>query len=120
MASRPVFYRAFVLASALSAGFLTSIAPALADRSHNRHGWQARHHVQHARVYHRQTIIVRKDRNDHNRNDHNRDALTNAALLRQSILLSRAVNGKERCRGGISSHSNCTTRGGALIVGTGR
>lgn len=115
MASRPVFCRAFVLASALSAGFLASVVPALADRSHNRHGWQARHHVQNVRVYNRQTVIVRKDRHDHNR-----DALTNAALLRQSILLSRKAGGNERCRGGISSQSDCTTRGGALIVGTGR
>lgn len=114
MASRPVFYRTFVLASALAAGFLASAVPALADRSHNRYGWQGRHHVQNVNVYQRQTIVVRKDRRDHNR-----DALTNAALLRQSILLSRHAS-NERCRGPISAQSNCTTRGGALIVGAGR
>lgn len=115
MASRPVFYRALVLASALSAGFLAASAnPALADRSHKRYGWQGRQHVQNVRVYNRQTIIVRKDRNDQNR-----DALTNAALLKQSILLSRHMS-DERCRGPVSAQSNCTTRGGALIMGTGR
>ena len=113
MASRPGFYRALILAGALSAGFLASAVPALADRAHNRHGWQGRPHVQNVRVY--KTVIVRKDRRDHNR-----DALTNAALLRQSILLSRMVNGGERCRGSVSSRSECTTRGGALIIGTGR
>ena len=65
------------------------------------------------RVYNRQTVIVRTYGRG---NDHNRDALTNAALLKQSILLSRSAASGDQCVGGISKNSNCTTRGGARVV----
>lgn len=98
---------------ALAAACLALPAPAMADY---RSGWHGRQNVQNVRIHN--TVIVRKERHRSHRNDHNRDALTNAALLKQSILLSR-MNAGERCSS-ISKYSDCTTRGGARIVGAGR
>lgn len=118
MVFRSVFKRMFVLASALAGVFLAApAAPAMADYAN---GWNNRAHVQNVRIYNRNTVVVRRDGRDHRRNDHNRDALTNAALLKQSILLSRMTSANDRCSGAISAHSNCTTRGGARVAGTGR
>jgi hypothetical protein len=111
MSFPPVFLRLCALTIALASALLTMApAPALAL---NDYGWHRGQQRQNVRVYNRQTVIVRT----HGRsNDHNRDALTNAALLKQSILLSRSAASNDRCVGGISKESNCTTRGGARVV----
>mgnify|MGYP007083869753 CR=1 FL=1 len=111
MAIWPVFYRSSALTIALASGFLmTAPEPALAM---NEQGWRRAPQRESVRVYNRQTVLVRT----HDRsNDHNRDALTNAALLKQSILLSRSAAANDLCVGEITKGSNCTTRGGARVV----
>jgi hypothetical protein len=111
MANWPVFYRLSALTLALASGFLM-MAPASA-LAMNDYGWRRGSQRESVRVYSRQTVIVRTYGRG---NDHNRDALTNAALLKQSILLSRSAASGDQCAGGVSKNSNCMTRGGARVV----
>ena len=110
MTNWPVFHRLSALTIALASGVL--MAPASAQAM-DEYGWRRAPQRENVRVYNRQTVIVRTYGRA---SDHNRDALTNAALLKQAILLSRAAASGDQCGGGISKNSNCTTRGGARVV----